>query len=485
MLSEDFDKKIREAADHHHPAYDEKAWSGMKKLLDKHLPEEKDDRRRYFFFLLLFLLLGGGAAWYFLGTGSGGRKNQEVTSLQTSPADKVGNPTAGVDVTTSSSAPDATGERTGDNKFDNDSPSDELNISAEDNEHDKPVRFPGGTVAKTPAYAPGGITKTGKPGRLKSGNTYRDKQPSDKRANPVVADKRLVKTEAPVEKQDPPPALAKKTGDPSANKDIAGVPVNPTEAALPAAPDPGNKNVDKNAAAESKQRPADATRNEEKKTGDQIIAKSKKKPAPKRSTFFFAVSAGPDVSYTGNDKLGKMKLLGGAGIGYTYKDRFTLRSGFYTGRKVYTSSPGEYNPPAIFYTYYPNLQKVEADCRVYEIPLLLSYHFGSRKKHGWFATAGISTIIMKEETYDYYYKYTPSGPTVHRQYSMYNENKHFFSVMTLSAGYQRSLGKRVSVMAEPYLKLPMSGVGYGKVKLNSAGVLFSLSVKPFGRTDNK
>jgi hypothetical protein len=34
-------------------------------------------------------------------------------------------------------------------------------------------------------------------------------------------------------------------------------------------------------------------------------------------------------------------------------------------------------------------------------------------------------------------------------------------------------------MAEPYIKLPLTGVGYGKVKLNSGGVLFSIGVNPF------
>src|SRR5258705_11971200 len=60
MQSEEFDKKVKEAADHHHPSYDEKAWQKMESLLNKHLPEKKDDRRRYIFFLLLFLLTGGG-----------------------------------------------------------------------------------------------------------------------------------------------------------------------------------------------------------------------------------------------------------------------------------------------------------------------------------------------------------------------------------------------------------------------------------------
>ena len=50
---------IEEAAEHHHPAYDEMAWDKMEKLLDKHLPQKEDKKRRFIFFLLLFLFLGG------------------------------------------------------------------------------------------------------------------------------------------------------------------------------------------------------------------------------------------------------------------------------------------------------------------------------------------------------------------------------------------------------------------------------------------
>ena len=60
MQFEDFDKKIIEAADNHHPAYDEQAWAKMEKLLNKYLPQKTADRRRFIFFLLFSLLLGGG-----------------------------------------------------------------------------------------------------------------------------------------------------------------------------------------------------------------------------------------------------------------------------------------------------------------------------------------------------------------------------------------------------------------------------------------
>ena len=41
MQFEEFDKKIKEAAEHHHPAYDEQAWGKMNKLLDKHMPQKE------------------------------------------------------------------------------------------------------------------------------------------------------------------------------------------------------------------------------------------------------------------------------------------------------------------------------------------------------------------------------------------------------------------------------------------------------------
>ena len=60
MLSEDLDKKIKEASEHYFPAYDETAWKKMKSLLDEHLPQKKDDRWKFIFLLLIVLLTAGG-----------------------------------------------------------------------------------------------------------------------------------------------------------------------------------------------------------------------------------------------------------------------------------------------------------------------------------------------------------------------------------------------------------------------------------------
>jgi hypothetical protein len=121
---------------------------------------------------------------------------------------------------------------------------------------------------------------------------------------------------------------------------------------------------------------------------------------------------------------------------------------------------------------------VEANCRVYEIPVSFGYHFASRKNHSWFASASLSSYLMKRETYNYTYKTSAWGSVQQREWNLYNRNKHMFSVLGLSGGYQRKITERISFIAEPYLRVPLQGVGYGKVNLNSAGVLFSMAIQP-------
>ena len=42
MWDDEIHKKIKDAADQYHPAYDDNAWSKMEQLLDEHLPIKKD-----------------------------------------------------------------------------------------------------------------------------------------------------------------------------------------------------------------------------------------------------------------------------------------------------------------------------------------------------------------------------------------------------------------------------------------------------------
>ena len=193
--------------------------------------------------------------------------------------------------------------------------------------------------------------------------------------------------------------------------------------------------------------------------------------------FGINLSAGPDISAVRLSNTGKITLTYGAGLSYSFNKRFTLRAGFYVAEKIYSVDEAEYYvPPGSTWNNY--LQSIDANCKVYEIPLTLSYIFDKNKNHNWFVSAGLSSYLMKRESYVYYYK-NSSGTTWDRPWTVTNKNKNYFSVLDISGGYEYSFNKHVSVMAEPYVKMPLSGIGLGKIKLNSAGILFTVAVKPF------
>ena len=75
-------------------------------------------------------------------------------------------------------------------------------------------------------------------------------------------------------------------------------------------------------------------------------------------------------------------------------------------------------------------------------------------------------------TYDYAPVY--GKPVAPYAFEVDNGSRHLLKVLNLSVGYERLLGPRWSVQAEPFVKLPLAGVGYGAVRLRSAGVFFSL-----------
>ncbi len=457
MQFDKLDKKIKEAADHHHPAYDEQTWSKMEKLLNKHLPQKEDDRRRFLFFFLLFISLGGAGllvAKPWKSSKAIVAKEQTVQQKQTALPPATAR-TDGKAIKKNDVLVFKKNDAGSTVAIDNNKPGANATIAkVADNLYTNKRTNKNSITSTTSSFNP--KAKREQP-MANADNKWR--QANDKKDNPT--EKRTTKTSTIISTTIPA-------------SDVASTEKKQNEQVITA--NPIETNTTKPAANE----PAKTDDiNKESQPVKQGIAKKEKLKTKKGNSFFFTLSAGPDVSFVGGDKLGTTKLITGGGVGYTFNNRFTIRAGFYAGRKVYSASPDAYHPPADFYTYYPYLEKVDADCKVYELPLSMSYNFSKSVKKSFFVSAGISSYLMKTEKYNYSYKYYPAGPTLNREWTIKDENKHFFSALTLSGGYQQNINKHISLMVEPYVKLPLSGIGYGKVKLNSGGVLFSIGIKPF------
>ncbi len=194
-----------------------------------------------------------------------------------------------------------------------------------------------------------------------------------------------------------------------------------------------------------------------------------KQELPKTSHFLssvqVAVAFAPDLTTVKFKDPGSMSANAGVLVGVPLTKRLSLVSGVVWANKVYSAQPEEYDFSS-GYTYH---SQIDATCKVLDIPLNLRYTVLASQKNSLAVQAGLSSYLMLKEEYTSgsgygYYTY---------HYEVKNENQHWFKVQNVSLVYTRAISPVFSVGVEPFVKVPLSGIGAGKVKLTSAGVFFS------------
>lgn len=450
MLDEENDKIIREAADQYHPAYDDTAWDKMEKMLDENLPQEKG--RKKIFFLLPFLLLLGGLIFFMV---SDNRQKHSSAISNISVQKKLPEKSNTTNPSTANSSEQSiniplNGSSTSEK---NKGGFQKTRGNSGDIITDKPNQVP---VSSIKDYRNGQHNyKENLSGKFK----ILSKQGSIAEEND---DNKIIKSE-------PDSFTAMGNKSLNNNNNISEGAENKTDT-----PEPKNQ-------AAAVNRPEIRIQDTLAKianTQSGIARKETKNKNGFQNNFGITLSAGSDISGVYINNAGKLTIVYGAGLSYSISKRFAVRSGFYVSKKIYSVGPDDYHLPPGGSGSYDYLKNIDANCTVFEIPVNIDYNFGKVKNHSWFVSTGLSTYLMKRESYDYYYK-TPTGNAYNKEWTINNKNKNFFSVLNLSGGYQYFFNKQLSIMAEPYINLPLSGIGEGKVKLNSGGILFTLTVKPF------
>ncbi|MDO7845316.1 outer membrane beta-barrel protein [Hymenobacter sp. M29] len=195
--------------------------------------------------------------------------------------------------------------------------------------------------------------------------------------------------------------------------------------------------------------------------------------AARQPRFFVGLVGAPDVSTVRFASVERPLLNLGLTLEYQLTNRLRISTGLLRANKEYYARREDYD-----WTNYPRAQTrditwVEGKCTVLDVPLNLRYDALVRNNARWFGAAGLSSFFMQRENYNY--EYLEGG--VYKPWDMpglVNANHHLFSVLNLSAGYERSLGRHWRLQGEPYFKVPLGGVGAGKVKLTSAGVFLGV-----------
>jgi hypothetical protein len=184
----------------------------------------------------------------------------------------------------------------------------------------------------------------------------------------------------------------------------------------------------------------------------------------------------PDVTNVGSAYDDKLSSNFGLTVGYQLFGSLSINSGFIFTKKNYAANGYDFHVPASSNLSWAHIAYVQGNCRMYEIPLTLRYDYSSIGKTHFFFNAGLSSYLMRHESYDYYFPVWGGLAVDHVDYS--DRKNYWFSMVNLSMGVEYTLSNSLSLQVEPFLKIPLTGVGVGSLELNSYGMSFLLRYSP-------
>jgi len=182
----------------------------------------------------------------------------------------------------------------------------------------------------------------------------------------------------------------------------------------------------------------------------------------------------PDLSSVGLKNFSKPGSAVSLMVEYALLNKLFVQTGITRSVKEYNAKAGEYIWPSKYpQKVYPD--NVDGTCNIFEVPLNFRYDLSQNERSRWFAGAGSSSYYMQKEKYVYNYKRYTHGvsPGWKGKTGWY-----LFSHINASAGYEYRLSKKLSMLAEPYVRIPVKRVGYGKVNLFTTGIWISVRYTP-------
>ncbi len=482
LSDKDLDRISREAAEQTDMDQSPSGWEKLEHRLNKELPQEKEkDRRRFLWiFLLLLLLSGSGSAWFFMAhqksSGIPGSQAQQPVSA---------NHTKGTTPAPSDDQP--SGKKTAGNSdtdLQTDSPS-SVARSEEPVQKDNGEKHIGQASDVTSPTNPD-AKKSGPKNRVASNSvppaTRKRQLLRDNRKGTIPAkdmassrnrkqqssidsryDQIATETTSPVKKEAPPV-----NNPPATSQEAAISSDKPTEKAMDsvvAHPTPTVIDSAKSVAT----------------TRQTTSGKSRTAGSFKNSRWAFSAVAGLD--YTNIHGRGTSKLGYNLGLlaSFNVTKRLSVSSGILLTKKFYKADSSSFHPPKHYFTYYVDqLNWVDGHCYMWDIPLNIRYDVIVRPTSRWFINAGMTSYIMRKQQYTYEYVYNSAPST--KQWQTNSQQNEWFKIANLSIGWEKQFSSNWSLQAEPFMKLPLTGVGFGKMDMSTSGVLLSVRYRPKFKT---
>jgi hypothetical protein len=181
--------------------------------------------------------------------------------------------------------------------------------------------------------------------------------------------------------------------------------------------------------------------------------------------FAVKLAVSPDYSTVKSIQPDKLGVNYGLLVEYNLTKNISVATGLMRATKFYSARDVEY--------YGQASDRVDGDCRMWDVPVMLYYTFSPERTWSVYAGLGASSYLMSKENYIYYVEGGYGNVYTYEQ-TIRGKNNEWFSMLNLSIGLNKQLNTRWAIQLEPFYKAPLAGVGEGDVSLASFGAFFNL-----------
>ncbi len=189
--------------------------------------------------------------------------------------------------------------------------------------------------------------------------------------------------------------------------------------------------------------------------------------------FYAGFIGGPDLSTVKFQSVEKLGYSLGALIGYRFNKQLSVETILLWDKKFYYTEGKYFSKDQLYVPPYTDILNVNGNCNMFEIPISIRYDFASGANHGFFITGGLSSYLMKEQNYTA--MVDSNGSQWPYSFSSSQPSNYFFSIIQLSAGYEFAVSGKTKIRIEPYVKIPLQGVGIGSLPISSTGLYLGIT----------
>ncbi|CAN5808631.1 hypothetical protein BH11BAC4_BH11BAC4_16920 [soil metagenome] len=191
--------------------------------------------------------------------------------------------------------------------------------------------------------------------------------------------------------------------------------------------------------------------------------------------FYFGMFATLDGSKVKSMPFDKIGFGAGFMFGYNITKKFSAEASLAFQRKKYDSYGKDFSLNKVGSTMPSGMviKSLQSNASVTEVNLKARYKILQQKRSSVYIAAGLSEYIITNESNTYNVSLNGNSETMRGKYEK-NISK-LPAVASFSAVYQHSLIKKISIRIEPYLKVPIQGIGIGNVPVTSAGIQIGIT----------